>query len=339
VLLGVVLALAVPGVADAALCSADEHAAAVAKADAFAKAMPAAKERYFKAHRRKAARDAFVARQFAQLGRLRDAAGCEVLDPTPSFQFGTGVPAVEQQEVRDDVVFALAQLRSLTGVTLRGPTVYVSRDVQQLADWFASRFRIGPSGAASKRAQWERLSSTAEAGEDAVFVVAFTPTWERSNAANRQKILAHELFHLVRNQLTGRPDNWGTTPSDQVRPSGPRWLNEGVAETVGYRVAAARGLLDLSSVMASLRAQAPSWTTPLQRFETITGEQSVSTAWNEEWFASNWLIETAPKGLASVLEYWSAIGGGMAWRDAFAKAFGRSVDQFYAEFAAYRATL
>jgi hypothetical protein len=44
-------------------------------------------------------------------------------------------------------------------------------------------------------------------------------------------------------------------------------------------------------------------------------------------------------GLAALANFWRAIGAGSTWQAAFQSAFGETVDQFYAEFAAYRATL
>jgi hypothetical protein len=262
-----------------------------------------------------------------------------VYDPAPAFSFDSTVAAAEQQELRDDVAFALAQLRSLTGAPLRGPTIYVSRNSGQLAEWFRARFRLGASAVPVKKQQYDSGGVTAEAGENAVFVVASSRSWEFADAANRQKILAHELFHLVQQQLMNKPDNWGTTPSTQIRPSGPVWLTEGAAETIAYRVAAARGLFDLGQVYGSLVAQAPSWTTPLNGFETYAGSGAVGTSWNTMWFAASRLLDTTPKGLGAAVDYWQAIAAGTPWPEAFQKAFGRSVDQFYAEFAAYRATL
>jgi hypothetical protein len=336
-LVGVVVALALPGVARA-YCSVDEHAAAVAKADAYAKAMPAAKQRWFKTHKRKAPRDAFVARQYAELGRLRDVAGCVVLDPTPKFRFGIGVSDAEQQEVRDDVAYDLRQLRAMTGVTLQGPTIYVSRDAQQLAEWAVAQYRLPLSAVAVKRAQYESLGITAEAGDHGVVVVAFTPSWERASAAGRLKILAHELFHHVQQELQGNQSSWGTTPESQVRPNGPVWLNEGSAEWMGYQVAAAAGVYSYSSSLAGYIAQAKATDVPLQAFETYAGIHATPIAYG--WlFAACDLLASRAGGLPSFLDYWRRIAAGTPWRDAFQQAFGRSVDQFYAEFAAYRATL
>lgn len=334
---GVVLALALPGVARA-YCSVDEHAAAVAKADAYAKAMPAAKQRYFKTHKRKAQRDAFVARQYAELGRLRDASGCEVLDPTPKFRFGIGVTDAEQQEVRDDVAYDLAQLRSMTGVTLQGPTIYVSRDAQQLAEWAVAQYGLPSSAVAVKRAQYESLGITAEAGDHGVMVVAFTPSWDRATPAARLKILAHELFHHVQQELQKNQSNWGTTPDTQVRPGGPVWLNEGSAEWMGYQVAAARGAYSFPAALAGYIKQAKATDAPLSQLETYAQMHAVPAAYGWLFAACDYLASRAG-GLPAFLDYWRRIGAGTPWRDAFQQSFGRSVDQFYAEFAAYRATL
>jgi hypothetical protein len=48
---------------------------------------------------------------------------------------------------------------------------------------------------------------------------------------------------------------------------------------------------------------------------------------------------TRERGLGALIQFWSAIGKGNAWPVAFETAFGRTVEQFYAEFEAYRRTL
>jgi hypothetical protein len=41
-------------------------------------------------------------------------------------------------------------------------------------------------------------------------------------------------------------------------------------------------------------------------------------------------------GLAKMLPFYEAVGRGEAWDRAFATVFGKSLDAFYLEFAAYR---
>ena len=45
----------------------------------------------------------------------------------------------------------------------------------------------------------------------------------------------------------------------------------------------------------------------------------------------------APKGLATIRDWCTRVGGGQEWHQAFAAAFGETTDAFYARFEAFRA--
>jgi hypothetical protein len=131
----------------------------------------------------------------------------------------------------------------------------------------------------------------------------------------------------------------GHTPFDQLRPCGPTWLIEGAAETLGYRVAAARGLIDLTSFEQfdlTIRVRGTSLT--LTSLETYAG-QSQPHAWETMHLAAVHLANIAPKGVQSFVDFWNAIGAGKPWRQAFQSAFGMSVEAYYSNFASYRAGL
>ncbi|MBA3718174.1 MAG: hypothetical protein H0W87_08115, partial [Actinobacteria bacterium] len=71
------------GPAQAATCTQAEKSAAVAALAAYRKAMPKQRAAYFRTHKSRKQRAAFVRRQQANLKRLQAAASCEVPPPQP----------------------------------------------------------------------------------------------------------------------------------------------------------------------------------------------------------------------------------------------------------------
>lgn len=216
--------------------------------------------------------------------------------------------------------------------------VFVYANPDALAAAFVQWAHLDQS-AIPVKASWYRTGrSTAEAGWHGVFVNLYASGWATYGLIDRQKILAHELFHLVQQQLENDPSNCGSTPPDQVRACGPTWLIEGSAETMGYRVAAARGLLDLAGLESQLRQRVRGTTLTLASLETYSG-QSQAGSWDTMHLAADHLAEIAPHGVQSFLDFWRAIGAGLPWPDAFQSAFGMTVAQYYAAFDAFRASL
>ena len=54
------------------------------------------------------------------------------------------------------------------------------------------------------------------------------------------------------------------------------------------------------------------------------------------FLAGDWLVARA--GEPAIFEYYRLLGSADSWQDAFKGAFGITIDDFYQEFAAYRAT-
>lgn len=132
--------------------------------------------------------------------------------------------------------------------------------------------------------------------------------------------------------------NNGATPSNQVRASGPVWLDEGAPEMVGYHVASDRGLTTYGTALATQISRAKQISAPLSSLQTYD-DQNIPSVYSLFHVAADHLVTIAPAGLRSLTTYYDAIGNGVAWPDAFVAAFGMSIDAYYSNFAAYRATL
>ena len=351
----------------AATCTSAEQAQRRAALAADRKRIPAERAAYFAKHRSASQRAAFVRRQQLRLKALQVAASCTVRagtvptgtsppratapttpagplpapspGPGTSFSFGSELPAAAQDEIKGDVAYAVQDEAALLGASIASVSTFASKS----ADWLADQQnRFGgynsDSYFQSLRSQYASGSSAAQGGNGGIFIYWAAPAWQFGPGEN-QKIIAHELFHVVQYQLDHLVNN-GSTPSSQVRPSGPVWLDEGSAELIGYRVAADRRLFpSYSSALASQVARARQIGVPLGSLETLDQSSGIPNVYTLFHVAVDHLVAITPAGVSGLTTYLDAIGAGMAWHDAFSKAFGLSVEAYYANFAAYRAGL
>ena len=181
------------------------------------------------------------------------------------------------------------------------------------------------------RELWQ-AGTTAVAQSRGMFVYLGGQSWAQSRDAIRAKIVAHEAFHLLQGELAG-PAALNSGPSD-VPVAGPRWLTEGAAEYIAYRVLAENRLEDFDAIRRRWISVTRSVTAPLSSLEIATGFGGVAGIYDLTPLAASRLIETAGEG--AFVAYWEAIGRGTPWQSAFAAAFGRSLEAFYGEFDAYR---
>ena len=356
--------LAVPSASTApnTTCTAAEKAQRQAAVRKYQRKMQAARRAYFKAHKQAKLRAAFLRSQQIKLASLRHAAACVVPQPAPPspppattttdsgpvpapppgsnelFYFDGAITAADQDEIKGDVAYAAQD----EAVLLGAPLVSVSTFASTSPDWLADqecRF-IGRSDDGclqSVRQRWTSGASTAVGGNGAIFLDWANPNW-RYGAGENQKIFAHELFHVYQYQLDKLVNN-GSTPSSQVRPSGPVWLDEGAPEMVGYRVAADRRLFpSYASVMASQISRAKQISTPLSSLQTYI-EAQIPGVYSLFHVAVDHLVSITPAGVPSLTTYLNMLGAGTAWQDAFRAAFGLSIEAYYTNFAAYRAGL
>jgi hypothetical protein len=351
------LAVPLAGSAPGATCTAAQKAHSQAAVRAYERKMQAARKAYFKTHKHPNLRAAFVKSQQKQLAALRRAAQC-VVPPSPPpattttdtgpisapppspnelFYF-EGIPAADQDEIKGDVAYAAQEEAVLLGAAFGPVSTFASTSPDWLADQECRFFGRNDDGCLqSVRQRWTSGGSTAVGGLGAIFLDWANPNW-RYGAGENQKIVAHELFHVLQYQLD-RLANSGSTPSSQVRPSGPVWLDEGAPEMVGYRVAADRRLVPgYAGVLDGQIRRAKQIGTPLTSLQTYD-EAQIPGVYSLFHVAVDHLVSIAPAGIHSLTTYLTMLGAGTAWQDAFRAAFGMSVEAYYADFAAYRAGL
>jgi hypothetical protein len=360
-LLLALLVTSTAGSAPGTTCSAAQKAQRQRAVRTYQTKMQAARKAYFKAHKQVKLRAAFVKSQQAKLARLRQAAACAVSQPAPPssppatttdtgpvpapppspnelFYFDGAITAADQDEIKGDVAYAAQDEAVLLGAPITSVSTFASTSPDWLADQECRFIGHNDDGCLqSVRQRWTSGGTTAVGGNGAIFLDWANPNW-RYGAGENQKIFAHELFHVFQYQLDKLVNN-GSTPSSQVRPSGPVWLDEGAPEMVGYRVAADRRLFpSYASVLASQISRAKQIGTPLSSLQT-RDEAQIPGVYSLFHVAVDHLVTITPAGVASLTTYLNALGAGMAWQDAFKAAFGMSVETYYANFAAYRAGL
>lgn len=347
------LADASPG----ATCTAAQKTRRQAAVTAYRKRIPAERAAYFRTHRSAKARAAFVKKQSVALKSLQAKATCQVPPPSPpptteapsppidrnpapaaneAFVFGPGMPSAAQDEIKGDIAFAAEDEQRLVGLPLEKVTVFASTDATWLADQQCAFYGYGGDCVAITASRYASGSSTAQGGPGAVFIYWAAPSWQYGVATN-QKILAHELFHVLQYQ-TDHLINAGSTPFDQIRPSGPVWLDEGAPEMVGYRVTADRELDNYARALSNQIAITKQINVPLSQLERLS-QTNIPSVYSLFAASVDHLVTITPPGLPALASYYKALATGAAWPDAFRQAFGMSLADYYTNFADYRAKL
>lgn len=324
------------------LCTSAEKARYQAAAAVYAKRMVKVRAAYFKTHRSAKLRARFVKKQKATLKALRLRARCELIDlnPAPSanetFTFGPGMSAGPEALIAGDIAFAAEDENRLVGLSLAKVDVFASSDANWLAERQCGFYGYGGSCVSDTAAFYASGNSAAQGGPGAVFLYWAASAWQ-FGAAPSQKIIAHELFHVLQYQ-TDHLIHAGETPPDQVRPTGPVWFDEGAPEMIAYRVTADRRLDSYTRALGDQIAVTKQISTPLDQLERLS-QTNVPNVYSLFALSVDHLVKVDPAGVSGLAAYYRALGAGALWADAFQQAFGLSVGGYYADFARYRSKL
>ncbi|MDP9251848.1 MAG: hypothetical protein M3O80_02485, partial [Chloroflexota bacterium] len=147
-------------------------------------------------------------------------------------------------------------------------------------------------------------------------------TWTAST--ERKELAAHEYVHTWQYALGGR-----------ACMLAPRWLSEGMAESLAYRSLVDAGLIPAANMDVFTKRQLRN-----ARYVTL---RSLETAWpaDSNPFAVGYLAVDrmlAANGPLPLRTFCTRVGRGEAWQSAFTGAFGQTPDAFYASFEDFRAT-
>ena len=253
-----------------------------------------------------------------------------LVDAPATFVLGAGVTADHQAVIKRGLAIGETYYRTSLGHGLPAVTAYVEDDHEGMAQLFAATF---PAPIAEARLIWQTATASAYARK--IYVYVGSASWIARDDDTRAKILAHEAFHILQQEMAGlQRMNAG---ADEVPASGPRWLEEGSAEFAAFRALAVRGLIRMEDIRAQWISRTKLTTSPLQARETTNGLFAQPEPYQVSPLAIDVLLGTRSDALLAA--YYEAVGSGEAWQSAFAGAFGKSIATFYAEFEAYRATL
>ena len=215
--------------------------------------------------------------------------------PTPNppepfvFKYQEGVTSADKRDIEDTAPAVKAYFLDQFGKTLSGTITF---DV---------RVEIGPN-------------ASAIAGNNTITIYTLSPFgWTNIKRVQHIKTIAHELFHILQQQV-----GW----------SGRGWLLEGSAEYTGYKFTADLGLMPFDTIKnCQVNNYGPS-NEPMLR-DLVDMFSAPDNRYVIAWLAWDYLLGGA--GFRSLGSY---LGVGN-----FSASFGKNLDQFYDEFETYRRTL
>ena len=160
--------------------------------------------------------------------------------------------------------------------------------------------------------------------------------WTVHDTINRQKIVIHEMFHLLQFEL-----HWlGGAPTT----TGPQWLIEGAAEYVGWLGIANQNLLAFATArgcmvkqVADFAQQQPPGLPNLSQLESGQQFSMPGPVYPLAMIGVDQLVTAS--GVNSLLNYGTALASGTAYASAFQTAFTTPLATFYNQFPAYKAGL
>lgn len=221
---------------------------------------------------------------------------------TPSdvtFEIADTVLSDDVSLIQESVRFADAYIQRTYGVELTSPV----------------RVRIGME---------ENPPTVAYAGNSTIFITPDHPVWLQSSPLQRVKIVVHEFFHLVQEQLTGTPPGFS-----------PIWLIEGSAEFVAFDAMVSLELIDMDTVHDKWVVDTlygPVALVPLQEVEAPVPEVGCCMYSLVPLAIEHLISQSGKESLAKYFDY----VGTQTWENAFAMAFRMSPDAFYESFAIAR---
>jgi hypothetical protein len=149
---------------------------------------------------------------------------------------------------------------------------------------------------------------------------AAADTWTPDT--ERMELAAHEYIHVWQYDIGGN-----------ACMLGPRWLSEGMAESLAYRSLVAGGRIPAANMDVFTKRQL--------RTARYVPLRSLETTWPSDAnpFATAYLAVDrllAVPDPTALRRFCANVGAGQAWTSAFAQAFGTDIDSFYARYEAFR---
>jgi hypothetical protein len=156
--------------------------------------------------------------------------------------------------------------------------------------------------------------------------------WRMGQNIDREGLLAHEYFHVIQYELVG--GNVSSGSADEIPHIGPPWLTEGVAVFMGVLFTASSSGSGLEWAKDHFLKEVEGLTVSLAELETWNGMWSAGGE-KGYWlgFLACYLLVENSGGPPTLITFWELMGSNLTWEEAFNAVWGRSVEQFYLEFA------
>ena len=203
-------------------------------------------------------------------------------------------------------------------------TIYIYHDTEKLISAYA---RETNSSMEHARTHWEndRGIGIAIAYKNHFFVNTSNEWYQNTKPKYRMKVIAHEFIHTYQNELS---ELEVSSEAHEVPEAGPRWLREGIAEYLAYKSLSEGGILSYESERNSrFVIDAKRIDKPLSEMEKQEGYRGVAGVYNHFLIAAELLAKNS--GESNLLEYHALQNSKTTWQEAFEKAFGMKVTQFY----------
>lgn len=254
----------------------------------------------------------------------------------PRFVFGDQVYPEDRRRMRESTALAMYYMQEETGLWINDFTVYTFVDLENFLDVYIDETGRSERHRAAMR---ERVLAQGSWGEvyagSLMFLYAERRFFADGGPLNTIVFMAHEYFHVLQEHVS-EAEHFS---HDVVSEIGPTWFLEGSAVYAEVRTLAHEGLYSFAKAKARRIAQARETAAPLQSTETRNGLRAADgVGYMLGFLAVDFLVENfgSLPALVALLSFYDAIGPGTTWQDAFQSTFEISIEEFYAEFEAYR---
>jgi hypothetical protein len=163
------------------------------------------------------------------------------------------------------------------------------------------------------------LAGSANATGTHVVMYTTMEGWTTPLSWHLQMVTAHEYLHTWQYELSGK-----------APPGGPTWLIEGAAQLIAVRSMISAGMLSVDEAQSLMTRPSGLLVPALQNLEDPESFDIVNAPYDLVCAAADLL--TSESGIAGLKRYWTDVGRGIAWQDAFEPAFGLTPAAFYERF-------
>lgn len=246
-------------------------------------------------------------------------------DPTTvSYVFDA---EADQQNIRvgvDEGIKLINKELASIGASLNPFTVYAFGNWDNWKQAYCTIFKIPDSNCVAATNPWQNIPIFSNSGG---FVFFFTggPMWTgMSESVARQSVSFHEVYHQGQFTLL-----------NQGGSGFPIWFHEGLAQHRQFEWYAKQKGQPYSFYRDSYLKILKGDPCDLRSMESI--QSTDPNIYPCGMFAVDLLQQIAPS--VTPLQFWQSQQAAGGWKNKFQQVFGRNVQTFYAEFAAYRASL